>query len=157
MSRRSFYSFLAALALLPSTYSANQPFVLQLRSWRDELDRAANRFNEWRLQLEPPQLPRWPFANGGVSAKDEGDYLALVEDRASSGNGWTLKIQKDGVRVWRRPLKGCPNDEIRGNGIISASPKTVLALIRESDENVIRQVGIAHERLCARVVLALLR
>lgn len=67
------------------------------------------------------------------------DAERFVKDATSPNAGWTLKVERDdGIRVWRRTVFGSRASEIRGNGILEASPKDVDALMQCPDERIIR-------------------
>ena len=55
--------------------------------------------------------------------------LRVVEATRASDE-WSLRVERDGIRVWRRDVRGSPHEEIRGNGLINASPRQVFALLR---------------------------
>lgn len=103
-------------------------------------------------QLQMPQMPRlpalpfWP-QRGRSGGNDDvlHDATAFVRDSTSSGEGWTLVIERDSVRVWRRSLPGSPYDEIRGNGILKAPPRAVLNLLRRPDEQTIRKYNPMYD------------
>ena len=154
-----FQLLLAAAALGGHPHQAPWPRASTLR------DEAAERFERWRHSLPSPHLPTQlptlrlphlpqlpqlpalpslPFGGarrgvgGGASDGDLRDPLGVVSESVSSGNGWTLVLERDGVRVWRRPVKGSPVDEVRGNALVNAPPKAVVELLRQADEETIR-------------------
>eukprot|EP00966_Prymnesium_polylepis_P151772 3506141-Prymnesium_polylepis.1 len=51
------------------------------------------------------------------------DSNAFVVDATRSGDEWSLRVERDGVRVWRRSVPGSAHAEVRGNGLIRASPE----------------------------------
>lgn len=120
----------------------------QLERWRCNLPRPAM---PQLPQLQLPQLPKLPWqqsggGGGGGGAIQGRDELSIVSDSAGSGEEWSLVLERDGVRVWRRPRPGSPNDEVRGNGIIKAPPRAVIALLRKSDEETIRKYNPMYDK-----------
>ena len=107
---------------------------------------------EWRLpdlpsirSLRMPALPAIPSKlrlralRRSASSRDGlDDPDALVDDFVSSDEAWSLRVERDGVRVWRRKVEGSAYDEVRGNGIIRVPPEDVIALLRRGDAETIR-------------------
>ena len=85
-------------------------------------------------QLEPPKL--------GTSRVDAAQQVA---DATSAGSEWELKTVKDSVRVWSRRVPNSPFMEIRGNGLIRASPAAVIGLFESSDADLIRQYNPLYD------------
>ena len=71
----------------------------------------------------PPSLPNLPSL-----PSTEVDVAAVVAD-ATHGE-WGTPTSDDGAtRVWRRPIVGGDHVEVRVNGVLSAPPGVVLALL----------------------------
>ena len=116
----------------------------------DLRERGARLLDEWQLPKLPdaPQLPKLPsmmafrerLSGDGARGRvdDDADAASFVRDATSDDEAWVLKAERDGVRVWQRRVPGSPYDEIRGNGLVHASPQQVLDLLRRSDEETIR-------------------
>ena len=51
----------------------------------------------------------------------------------------SLKVNKPGVRVWRRSVSGAKYDEVMGQGVLNAPPEEVIALFQSTDPDVIRR------------------
>jgi len=103
-----------------------------------ELPESFHRLKDWH-----PKFPRLPAAPRLLrqrkgSLAETSDAEEVVRDATSCDNSWSLSVQRDGVRVWRRTVPGSPYNEVRANGILQASPREVLALLRRSDEDSIR-------------------
>ena len=100
-------------------------------------------------ELQPPQLPdnvraflqrvrTWSAgssfrAGGGASGnlRDDGGVPGdMVVAATRDSEEWKVQVEKKRVKVWRRSVAGSRNDEIRGNGLIRASPRAVLELLR---------------------------
>lgn len=100
-------------------------------------------------ELKPPQLPdnvraflqrvrTWSAGSGfgtgrGASGNlrdDGGTPGDMVVAATGDSEEWKMQVEKKGVKVWRRSVAGSKNDEIRGNGLIRASPRAVLELLR---------------------------
>lgn len=152
-------AIIATATVSSSSRQQQQPIVAH---WR-ELFPSDEKVERWRLclptppQLPPlplqlrlprlpplPQLPRlpplpfWSRSRHGGAGGSLLDPTSFVRESTSSGEGWTLCVERDGVRVWRRTVPGSSYDEIRGNGLIKAPPKAVLSLLRQGDEETIR-------------------
>jgi hypothetical protein len=108
-------------------------------------------------QLAPPRLPSLPPAlrrfrpavKANRRGSDLGDAAAcedLVGDLTSDDEGWQLQVERDGIRVWRRKVEGSSYDEIRGNGLVSAPPATVLALLRRGEAEIIREYNPMYDQ-----------
>ena len=150
----------AAVALVAAAEISQQRTAVG--RWRDQAaglrDHAAELLESWRLNLPQPQLPQLPRlpqlpqppwvqfgSRGGGDSQTLGDAFAFVCDGTSSGNGWNLVFERDGVRVWRRKLPGSPYDEVRGNGLIKAPPRSVTTLLPQPDEETIRQYNPMYD------------
>ena len=70
----------------------------------------------------------------------------MVVELTADSEDWKLQLEKKGVKVWRRSVPGCKNDEVRGNGLIKAPPAAVLELIKDADEEIIRQYNPMYDR-----------
>ena len=136
----------ALLMITAATIHADQPLLLfGQHDIRTLLD--------WRPTLPPlPQLPdlqQFFPTTRGVSAnlRDDGFVASdLVLELKGDGEEWRLAVDKGGVRVWRRAVRGSPFDEIRGNGLIHVPPSMVLALVKIADEEVVRQYNPLYDR-----------
>jgi len=73
------------------------------------------------------------------------ELTSFVVDATRASDDWSLRVDRDGVRVWRRSVPGSPHDEVRGNGLIQASPRQVVALMRKSDEETIRSYNPTYD------------
>ena len=82
---------------------------------------------------------------GGAGRIAGGDNPAAFVTELTGVDGWELKHEKDGVRVWRRSVAGSPFGEIRGNGIVDAPPAKMLALLQSGDAEVIRQYNPMYD------------
>jgi len=81
-----------------------------------------------------------PAALGSrLGLHDAATELAFVVEATRASEDWSLRAERDGIRVWRRSVIGSPHDEVRGNGLINASPRQVLALLRKADANTVRE------------------
>jgi len=78
-------------------------------------------------------------------AHDDSEPEAFVSDATSCDEEWDLRVDRDGVRVWRRHVPGSPFDEIRGNAILQCPPAQVLALLRRADEETIREYNPMYD------------
>ena len=90
-----------------------------------------------RKVIEAPRN-RWITAASEARTESGGDAVAFVK-LLTGVDGWTLKFEKGNVRVWARQVAGSKFKEVRGNGIVDAPPAKVLALLRASDAETIRQ------------------
>ena len=86
------------------------------------------------------QLPTIPRRGGTIV-----DTAALVKDATRDGEEWSLRVERDGVRVWQRSLPGSRLAEIRGNAILRAPPRRVVAIMRRSDEETIRSYNPTYD------------
>ena len=97
------------------------------------------------------QLQSWGRRTGGGSSggslRDDGCVPGdMVVELTADSEDWKLQLEKKGVKVWRRSVPGCKNDEVRGNGLIKAPPAAVLELIKDADEEIIRQYNPMYDR-----------
>lgn len=96
-------------------------------------------------RLRMPRIPRLPSWRAGKQAGSAGADIsdaavaAFVDDATSADESWELKVEKGTIRVWRRKVEGSKFDELRGNGILDASPEKVLTLLQSGDAETIRQ------------------
>jgi len=79
--------------------------------------------------------------NGNALGSDE----AIVSDCTSCSEEWSLRVDRDEVRVWRRSVQGSAFDEIRGNGMLRAPPAVVLALLKRGDAATIREYNPMYD------------
>ena len=97
------------------------------------------------LRLRMPRIPRLPSwrtgKQAGMAGADISDAAveAYVIDATGDDESWQLKVEKGTIRVWRRKVEGSKFDELRGNGILDASPEKVLRLLQAGDAETIRQ------------------
>jgi len=98
----------------------------------------------FRDGLPSPRWPKLQSLQGSARDTFHGDKVVVL-DAMHAGSDWSLKVNRDGVKVWQRTLPGCPYAEIRGNALLRASPNAVVALMRQSDEETIRQYNPTYE------------
>ena len=71
-------------------------------------------------------LPKIPVDAMRLAVRRDGAYsesTAFVKEVTRSSEDWTLRVEREGVRVWRRSVPGTAHAEVRGNGLINASPR----------------------------------
>lgn len=96
-------------------------------------------------RLRMPRIPRLPSWRAGKQAGSSGADIsdaavaAFVDDATSDDESWQLKVETGTIRVWRRKVAGSKFDELRGNGVLDASPERVLRLLQAGDAETIRQ------------------
>lgn len=126
--------------------------TIEESTWRFQQAIASLKEKGWRPRIPEISLPNLGLsgrlnklqASFATSYDDKNapkiDAEQFVKDATSSSGGWVLKVDReDGIRVWRRHVFGSRTSEIRGNGILMASPSDVDALMQCSDERIIRQ------------------
>ena len=91
-----------------------------------------------RMPALPAKFHLRALRRGASNRDGLDDPDALVGDFVSSDDAWSLRVERDGVRVWRRKAEGSAYDEVRGNGIIRVPPEDVIALLRQGDAETIR-------------------
>jgi hypothetical protein len=105
----------------------------------------------------PPKMPPLPgvlrrFRPKGTFTKDIAGALdsdsceALVSDLTSNGEEWSLRVEREGVKVWRRKVEGSSYDEVRGSGVVSAPPSVVVALMKCGDAETIREYNPMYDQ-----------
>jgi hypothetical protein len=82
-----------------------------------------------------PTLPDWLPRPWQAFVPD----TAFAVDTTRESDEWSLRVERDGVRVWKRRVRGSPHVEVRANGVIRAPPRKVLALLKDSDAATIRK------------------
>ena len=86
----------------------------------------------------PPSLPNLPSL-----PSTEVDVAAVVAD-ATHGE-WGTSRRTTARRAWRRPIVGSDHVEVRVNGVLSAPPGVVLALLRSHDDDVVKSYAPRYE------------
>eukprot|EP00316_Scyphosphaera_apsteinii_P012928 CAMPEP_0119335262 /NCGR_PEP_ID=MMETSP1333-20130426/89174_1 /TAXON_ID=418940 /ORGANISM="Scyphosphaera apsteinii, Strain RCC1455" /LENGTH=229 /DNA_ID=CAMNT_0007345773 /DNA_START=216 /DNA_END=905 /DNA_ORIENTATION=+ len=82
--------------------------------------------------LPPPLLPQT-------------EVMQFVRDRTSNDPSWQLKINRCGIKVWRRSVPSSAFDEIRGSGVLDVKPAKVIALFESSDVELIRRFNPLYD------------
>lgn len=139
----------ARFALSPSQ---EQPFF----RFRHGLAQGASRL---QLQIESMQLrlrrcldvalptkmsgPR--VGEASAEGEDVESIYAFVADATSADPSWKMKLNKNGVHVWRRQIPGSRVDEVRASGIIDASPEAVMELLCDHEADVIRSYNPLYD------------
>lgn len=94
-----------------------------------------------------PQMPNFGVLGGSTTRPPMLDAAAVDRflDDATQADGWEPVLSKGGYSIMKRKVPGSPHVEVRGHGVFSSSPASVIALFESSDADFIRRYNPLYD------------